>query len=109
SVVRVVLEQQNQSVRFSVSDQGPGVLPEETERIFAKYARGTAQPTGGEKSTGLGLSIVRKLAGAMNARVWCESGPHGGSSFVLLVPAVLNLNGGNGTKPPANGAEKAAR
>ncbi|HTO04137.1 MAG TPA: transporter substrate-binding domain-containing protein, partial [Opitutus sp.] len=80
SVVQVVLEQQKGFVRFAVRDQGPGVAPSETERIFVKYARGTAQPTDGEKSTGLGLSIVRKLAGGMNARVWCESGPVQGST-----------------------------
>jgi signal transduction histidine kinase len=104
SVVRVVLEQQNDFVRFAVCDQGPGVAANETERIFAKYARGTAQPTNGEKSTGLGLSIVRQLAGAMNARVWCESGPTVGSTFVLLVPMALSGSSSNGRVGPANGA-----
>lgn len=108
SVVRVTLEQQNEFVRFAVRDEGPGVAPNEIERIFAKYARGTAQPTGGESSTGLGLSIVRKLAGAMNARVWCESGPDQGSTFVLLIPVASNDQGGNGRPSKANGAMKAA-
>ncbi|MDE3083708.1 MAG: transporter substrate-binding domain-containing protein, partial [Verrucomicrobiota bacterium] len=72
--VRVVLREWNGRVRIEVHDQGPGVKPDEVERIFAKYARGSAKPTGGEKSTGLGLSIIRQLVTAMNGRAWCESG-----------------------------------
>jgi signal transduction histidine kinase len=86
SVVAVILEQKDIHVRLEVRDEGPGVAPEERERIFAKYARGSARPTGDERSTGLGLSIVRQLAAAMNGRVWCESSLGKGSSFILLVP-----------------------
>ena len=96
SVVRVKLEQQNTSVRIEISDEGPGVAAHETERIFAKYVRGSATPTGGEKTTGLGLSIVRQLATAMNARVWCESRPTGGF-FVLMIPIA---------RPPTQQAER---
>lgn len=74
-------------VRLEVADEGPGVPAAETERIFAKYARGSARPTAGEKSTGLGLSIVRQLAGAMNGRVWCENRPVRGAVFVFVLPA----------------------
>jgi signal transduction histidine kinase len=73
-------------VRIEVGDQGPGVPDTERERIFAKFARGTAQPTDGEKSTGLGLAIVRELASAMNGRAWCQPGPSGGAIFVVLLP-----------------------
>lgn len=87
SVVTVTLEQRASFVRLEVRDQGPGVAGDETERIFAKYARGRARPTDGEKSTGLGLSIVRQLAGAMNARVWCEAQAGGGGLFIMVLPA----------------------
>ena len=73
-------------LRVEIADEGPGVPAAETERIFAKYARGTARPTAGEKSTGLGLSIVRQLAGAMNGRVWCENRPDRGATFVFMIP-----------------------
>lgn len=86
STVRVMLERRAEFVCLEVRDEGPGVRPEETERIFAKYVRGSARPTEGEKSTGLGLSIVRQLAGAMNGRVWCEHQTGGGGFFVLKVP-----------------------
>lgn len=107
SVIRVVLEQQKDFVRFAVRDQGPGVAANETERIFAKYARGTAQPTGGEKSTGLGLSIVRQLAGAINARVWCESAPNQGSTFVLLVPVAPSASSGRAVGAPSTSSIRA--
>ncbi|MCX6954494.1 MAG: transporter substrate-binding domain-containing protein [Verrucomicrobia bacterium] len=87
STVRVVLRPWNGFVRLEVHDQGPGVPVSETERIFAKYVRGSARPTGGEKSTGLGLSIVRQLASAMNGRVWCEPpSAVAGSVFVFVIP-----------------------
>lgn len=87
STVRVELRVWNGFVRLEVHDQGPGVPATETERIFAKYVRGTARPTAGEKSTGLGLSIVRQLASAMNGRVWCEPAKEGhGAVFVFVIP-----------------------
>lgn len=73
-------------VRIEVRDRGPGVPEGERERIFTKYARGTAQPTAGEQSTGLGLAIVRDLVTAMNGRVWCEAAPGGGAVFVVTLP-----------------------
>lgn len=73
--------------RIRVCDDGPGVPATEREKIFTKYVRGSAKPTGGEKSTGLGLSIVRSLAEAMGGRVWCEDSPNGsGATFVLILP-----------------------
>lgn len=88
STVSVLLEQRDKLIRLEVRDQGPGVAAEEAERIFAKYARGQARPTAGEKSTGLGLSIVRQLATAMNGRVWCEArrADVPGGLFIVLLP-----------------------
>lgn len=85
--ITVSLAPDGTHARLEVRDEGPGVPLEERERIFTKYARGSAHPTGGEKSTGLGLSIVRELANAMNGRVWCEAPPEGrGARFICLLP-----------------------
>ena len=86
SGISVGIELRWPHVRVEIKDQGPGVPTGEQERIFTKYARGTAQPTGGEKSTGLGLAIVRELISVMNGRAWCENAPRGGAIFVVLVP-----------------------
>lgn len=86
-IVRVRAFVWNEFVRVEVIDQGPGVPPNERERIFTKYARGTARPTGGEKSTGLGLAIVRETISVLNGRTWCQEAPLGrGACFVIVVP-----------------------
>jgi signal transduction histidine kinase len=73
--------------RFAVRDQGPGVKEEEREKIFEKFSRGSAQPTLGEESTGLGLWIVRRFVHSLYGRVWCEPGPGNvGTVFVVEVP-----------------------
>ena len=84
--VRLALRNWNDRVRLEVRDEGPGVQADEVERIFAKYVRGSAKPTAGEKSTGLGLSIVRQLVTAMNGRAWCESIPGQGAAFIIVLP-----------------------
>lgn len=62
-------------IRIEIEDQGPCITEADMKKLFGKFARLSAQPTGGEHSTGLGLSIVKKLVEAMNGRVWCESEP----------------------------------
>lgn len=74
------------AVRIGVSDQGPGVPPEERKAIFEKYRVGSAQPTAGEVSTGLGLWIVDRLVRDMGGRVWCEDAPGGGAAFCVELP-----------------------
>lgn len=69
-----------------VKDEGPGISEEDKKKLFGKYARLSAKPTGGEHSTGLGLSIVKKLAEAMHGTVWCESELGDGATFILELP-----------------------
>lgn len=80
----------NERVRLEVRDQGPGVNEEDKHKLFRKFARLSAQPTAGEHSTGLGLSIVKKLVDAMNGVVWCESEPGQGACFIVEFPAVCS-------------------
>jgi signal transduction histidine kinase len=75
-----------ESVRCEVQDEGPGLSPEDQKKLFGKFARLSAKPTGGEHSTGLGLSIVKKLVEAMNGRVWCDSELGKGARFVVEIP-----------------------
>lgn len=83
-VVRI--KQHNQAVRIQVEDQGPGISDEDMKRLFEKFARLSAQPTGGENSTGLGLSIVKKMVEGMNGKVWCESELGKGARFIVELP-----------------------
>ncbi len=73
-------------VRFEVEDQGPGLSKKDQKKLFGKFARLSAKPTGGEHSTGLGLSIVKRLVEAMNGKVWCESELGMGAKFIVTIP-----------------------
>jgi two-component system sensor histidine kinase/response regulator len=69
-----------------VRDQGPGFTAEDKQRMFRRYGRLSARPTGGEPSTGLGLSIVHKLVRAMNGELTCESVAGAGTTFTIRLP-----------------------
>ena len=89
--VYVRLQAAQNAVRVEVQDEGAGISPEDMKKLFVKFARLSAVPTGGEHSTGLGLSIVKKMVEAMNGRVWCESGVgdglSSGATFIVELPA----------------------
>jgi signal transduction histidine kinase len=76
----------HQLVRVEVQDQGPGLSEEDQLKLFGKFMRLSARPTAGEHSTGLGLSIVKKLAEAMGAHIGCKSTLGNGATFFLEVP-----------------------
>jgi signal transduction histidine kinase len=76
-------------ILVSVRDEGPGISEEDQKKLFQKYTRLTARPTGGESSTGLGLAIVKRLAEAMLGTIQCHSSPGAGSTFTLRLPVGL--------------------
>lgn len=86
STVQVQVSVEHGHVSINVKDQGPGLSDADQKKLFGKFARLTAQPTGGESSTGLGLSIVKKLAEAMAGTVFCRSVLGDGATFVLRLP-----------------------
>jgi len=73
-------------VECQVQDEGPGFSQEDKLRMFRRYGRLSARPTGGEPSTGLGLSIVKKLVLAMGGEVACESTLGQGATFGFRLP-----------------------
>jgi signal transduction histidine kinase len=79
--VSLALAQDNGTISVSVADTGPGIKPNEQERIFRPFwSRDGA-------GTGLGLAIARELAVALGGRIELESEPGAGSRFDLLLPA----------------------
>jgi two-component system sensor histidine kinase/response regulator len=76
-------------VECQVQDEGPGFSAEDKARMFRRYGRLSAKPTGGEPSTGLGLSIVKKLVLAMQGELACESTPGNGATFAFRLPRAL--------------------
>jgi two-component system sensor histidine kinase/response regulator len=73
-------------VECQVQDEGPGFKEDDRTRMFRRYARLSARPTGGEPSTGLGLSIVKKLVLAMHGELACASTPGNGATFTFRLP-----------------------
>jgi signal transduction histidine kinase len=71
-----------------VTDEGAGLSPEDLGRLFGRFQRLSAKPTAGESSTGLGLSIVKRIIDMHGGKVIADSaGPGQGSTFAILLPA----------------------
>jgi signal transduction histidine kinase len=74
-------------VRFAVRDEGPGLSEADRAKLFGKFSRLSAQPTGGESSTGLGLSIVKRLVDRMAGTIGVDSVLGHGATFRADFPA----------------------
>jgi signal transduction histidine kinase len=81
--IYIVLSDNDEHVRVTVQDEGPGIPTEELPKLFRKYQKLSTRPTAGEQSIGLGLSIVKKYVEVMKGRVWCESQVGVGSKFIV--------------------------
>ena len=80
-------------IRCTIRDEGLGLTPQDKEKLFSKFQKLSARPTAGEHSTGLGLSIVKKLVELMGGRVWAESEGKGkGAIFAIEIPAYTMKN-----------------
>ncbi|NUQ80633.1 MAG: response regulator [Bacteroidetes bacterium] len=75
-----------EGIRVEVEDEGPGFTQEDQQRLYQRYQRLSAQPTGGELSTGLGLSIVKEFTDLHHGTLSLESIPGAGSTFIVELP-----------------------
>ncbi len=73
----------NSSVLIKIKDDGVGLTSEDLKKLFNKYQRLSAKPTGGETSTGLGLSIAKDIIDFHNGKIWAESSNGQGSTFII--------------------------
>ena len=101
SPITIQARREDNRLRVSVLDRGPGIPPPERKRIFEPFYRplGTAPDVRG---TGLGLSIARGLAVAQGGSVEFEPRPGGGSCFALMLPAADD-------RPSTDAGEEARR
>ena len=87
-IVRMAIEADDGRVRLAVEDAGPGVAPDERERVFEPFVRGRVAGRRGEAhGTGLGLSLVAEHVRLHGGRVWVQGRPGGGARFVVELPA----------------------
>jgi signal transduction histidine kinase len=87
TAIELKLEVEAGLLHASVKDNGPGISAEDQKKLFKKFARLAARPTGGEGSSGLGLAIVKRLVEIQSGRVWCESTLGAGATFHVELPA----------------------
>lgn len=75
-------------VTIKVRDEGPGITKKDESKLFKKYQTLRAKPTGGESSTGLGLAIVKENVKRHGGKVWVESEPGKGATFIVRLPII---------------------
>jgi signal transduction histidine kinase len=71
---------------LAVRDQGPGIPANERDKLFKDFSRLSVKPTGGEKSTGLGLAICRKIVEAHRGSIQASNLPTLGCEFRITLP-----------------------
>ncbi|WP_128928417.1 ATP-binding response regulator [Bradyrhizobium guangxiense] len=86
--IDVAVSHEGSDTIVRVSDEGAGLSPEDLGRLFGRFQRLSAKPTAGESSTGLGLSIVKRIVDMHGGDVTADSdGPGKGSTFTITLPA----------------------
>ena len=75
------------AIRFSVVDSGPGIPESERDHIFEKFTQLDASKSREYEGTGLGLAITRELVNVLNGKIELFNHGHGGSTFVVEIPA----------------------
>jgi signal transduction histidine kinase len=85
--ITVVVSHDQDNTVIRIADEGAGLSPEDLGRLFGRFQRLSAKPTAGESSTGLGLSIVKRIIDMHGGEVTADSsGPGQGSTFTILLP-----------------------
>jgi signal transduction histidine kinase len=86
--IAVLVTHEDDNTIIRIADEGAGLLPEDLGRLFGRFQRLSAKPTAGESSTGLGLSIVKRIIDMHGGQVTADSaGPGQGSTFTVILPA----------------------
>ncbi len=84
--VWIAIEQKNKAIQINIKDQGPGISKQDQAKMFKKFQKLSAKPTGGETSTGLGLSIIKVLTKKLKGEITYETALSKGTTFFLTLP-----------------------
>lgn len=86
SEINVVLKNQKEKILLYVKDQGKGIASEDQEKVFVPFTSIATKGTAGEKGTGLGMSIVKRIVDSHKGEIWLESEPGKGTTFFVELP-----------------------
>lgn len=89
SRIRIEAVESGGEAVVSVSDDGPGIAPDELDHVFEDYFRGGAAESD-ITGTGLGLGIVQRLVDLLGGRIWAESEPGQGARFAFTLPLAVS-------------------
>jgi hypothetical protein len=84
--VQVILEKKDDHIHIAVKDNGQGIPESELQNLFAPFQRTSVESTAGEKSTGLGLAIAKKIVNAHDGEIWVKSQVGEGTTFHISLP-----------------------
>ncbi|CAM2066297.1 Histidine kinase domain-containing protein [Sulfidibacter corallicola] len=84
--ISLYLKREDRHALIQVKDEGAGLSPDDMKKLFGKFQKLSARPTGGETSSGLGLYIVKQLVDMQGGSIWAESSHHRGCSFFIKFP-----------------------
>ncbi|MFZ5999801.1 MAG: sensor histidine kinase [Bacteroidota bacterium] len=93
--IEVSLTDEGQTAMVEVKDHGPGLSETDQALLYQKFQKLTARPTGGESSTGLGLSIAKRILEKMSGEIGCRSKLEEGATFWIRVPKKQSVSSAN--------------
>ena len=91
--IEVTIEKyMDNNIKIIIKDNGPGLSEEDKSKLFKKFAKLSAKPTAGEHSTGLGLSIAKKVIEMLQGNILVESELGKGAKFIIILPKQIHNN-----------------
>jgi two-component system sensor histidine kinase GlrK len=85
--VKVTTQRQEGGLCVLVEDTGPGISRESLQSVFEKFRQGSLKGWEAMKGSGLGLAIAKQIITEHGGKVWAESQPGQGSSFIFVLPS----------------------
>lgn len=94
SVITITVSATTDDILITVADQGPGIPSDELEHMFEPFEHTSVKSSSGEKSSGLGLAIARKIVLEHHGKLWADSVVGSGSTFYVALPREMPENQG---------------
>ncbi|CAN5603030.1 hypothetical protein BH10BAC5_BH10BAC5_29030 [soil metagenome] len=85
--ILINVTEKNKEFYISVKDEGPGFSEADLKKVFNKFSKLSARPTGGEDSTGLGLFIIKKLIELLKGSIKIDSNKNEGAEIIIKIPS----------------------